>query len=55
MKRKCVGIWQCRKCDKVLAGGAYNPRYKYLFCNYFISTAIAQSVRSTVRRLRDAQ
>jgi large subunit ribosomal protein L37Ae len=23
MKRKCVGIWSCKSCKKVVAGGAY--------------------------------
>ena len=27
MKRKCVGIWHCNKCQKVIAGGAWLPRY----------------------------
>ena len=30
MKRKCVGIWNCNKCQKVIAGGAWVPRYSVL-------------------------
>ncbi|OWA50052.1 putative 60S ribosomal protein L37a [Hypsibius exemplaris] len=42
MKRTCVGIWQCKRCRKVVAGGAYA----------YATTAAAQ-VRSTIRRLRE--
>uniref|UniRef100_A0AC34QC37 60S ribosomal protein L37a n=1 Tax=Panagrolaimus sp. JU765 TaxID=591449 RepID=A0AC34QC37_9BILA len=42
MKRTCVGIWKCKKCSKVVAGGAY-----------VYSTLTAATVRSTVRRLRE--
>mmetsp|Transcript_29777 Transcript_29777/g.72117 ORF Transcript_29777/g.72117 Transcript_29777/m.72117 type:complete len:95 (-) Transcript_29777:2105-2389(-) len=41
VKRTCVGIWECRSCRKVLAGGAYT-----------LSTASAITVRSTIGRLR---
>ncbi|EJW78587.1 ribosomal protein L37ae [Wuchereria bancrofti] len=44
MKRKCVGIWKCSKCNKVVAGGAY-----------VYSTTAAATVRSTIRRLREAK
>ena len=27
MKRTCVGIWKCKKCTRVIAGGAWVPRY----------------------------
>lgn len=44
MKRTCVGIWECTKCHKVVAGGAY-----------VYATTAAATVRSTIRRLRDAK
>jgi len=42
MKRKVVGIWHCKSCKKVVAGGAYT-----------YSTGTAATVRSTIRRLRE--
>ncbi|XP_003387949.1 PREDICTED: 60S ribosomal protein L37a-like [Amphimedon queenslandica] len=42
MKRTCVGIWQCKKCRKVIAGGAWVP-----------STTAAATIRSVIRRLRE--
>jgi len=42
MKRSCVGIWKCMKCQKTVAGGAY-----------VYSTSAAATVRSTIRRLRE--
>lgn len=44
VKRSCVGIWNCRSCRKVMAGGAYT-----------LSTASAITVRSTIGRLRKVQ
>lgn len=44
VKRDAVGIWKCRSCRKVMAGGAYS-----------LNTATAATVRSTIRRLRDMQ
>ncbi|CAJ0563981.1 unnamed protein product, partial [Mesorhabditis spiculigera] len=42
MKRSAVGIWECSKCHKKVAGGAY-----------VYSTVTAATIRSTIRRLRD--
>ncbi|CAG8463641.1 231_t:CDS:2 [Dentiscutata erythropus] len=42
VKRKAVGIWKCRACNKIVAGGAWT-----------VSTTTAATVRSTVRRLRE--
>lgn len=43
MKRSAVGIWNCKACKKVVAGGAWA-----------VNTQAAATVRSTVRRLREA-
>ncbi|TCD71858.1 60S ribosomal protein L43 [Steccherinum ochraceum] len=42
VKRQAVGIWHCKSCKKVVAGGAWT-----------VSTTAAATVRSTVRRLRE--
>ncbi|XKL64693.1 hypothetical protein PGB90_004779 [Kerria lacca] len=42
MKRTVVGIWNCKKCKRTVAGGAY-----------VYSTTAATSARSAIRRLRD--
>ncbi|BFZ60421.1 60S ribosomal protein L43 [Saitoella coloradoensis] len=42
VKRQAVGIWSCKGCKKVMAGGAWN-----------LSTTAAATVRSTIRRLRE--
>ncbi|CAH8826752.1 unnamed protein product [Trichobilharzia szidati] len=42
LKRKAVGIWECKACKKVLAGGAY-----------VCSTTAAATIRAAIRRLRD--
>ncbi|KAF8243024.1 ribosomal protein L37ae [Wilcoxina mikolae CBS 423.85] len=42
VKRKAVGIWECKSCRKTVAGGAWT-----------VSTAAAAASRSTIRRLRE--
>jgi len=42
MKRQAVGIWKCKACKKVQAGGAYT-----------LNTGASITVRSTIRRLRE--
>lgn len=42
VKRSAVGIWNCKSCKKVQAGGAY-----------VLNTGSAVTVRSTIRRLRE--
>jgi len=42
VKRTAVGIWKCKGCSRVVAGGAWT-----------LSTATATAARSTIRRLRD--
>ncbi len=44
VRRTAVGVWKCRGCRKVMAGGAWT-----------VSTAAATAVRSNIRRLREAQ
>jgi large subunit ribosomal protein L37Ae len=41
VKRAAVGIWKCKSCSKVIAGGAYA-----------LSTPSAITVRSNISRLR---
>jgi large subunit ribosomal protein L37Ae len=43
VKREAVGIWKCGGCNKTKAGGAYT-----------LNTSAAVTVRSTIRRLREA-
>ena len=42
VKRTAVGIWECKPCNRVKAGGAYT-----------LNTASAVTIRSTIRRLRE--
>ena len=41
VKRSFVGIWECKKCGKVVAGGAWT-----------VATPAAMTVRSSIQRLR---
>lgn len=42
IKRKAIGIWECQRCFRTIAGGAWN-----------LQTDNAVTVRGTIRRLRD--
>ncbi|KAJ3333756.1 signal transducing kinase of the PAK [Blyttiomyces sp. JEL0837] len=42
VKRQSVGIWECKGCKKVMAGGAWT-----------VGTTNAATVRGTIRRLRE--
>jgi large subunit ribosomal protein L37Ae len=42
VKRKAVGIWECKRCRKRIAGGAW-----------VLNTTAAATVRTTIRRLRE--
>ncbi len=44
VRRSAVGVWKCRGCRKIMAGGAWT-----------LSTSAAVAVRSNIRRLREAQ
>ncbi|XP_063933428.1 large ribosomal subunit protein eL43-like [Zophobas morio] len=44
VKRKAVGIWSCKACRKTIAGGAY-----------VVTTNSGNTVRGTIRRLRELQ
>ncbi|CAK5062602.1 unnamed protein product [Meloidogyne enterolobii] len=40
MKRSCVGIWQCMKCHKKVAGGAYVYRFVIFLLVFLISAFV---------------
>ena len=40
VRRKAVGIWECRRCKKIIAGGAWQP-----------TTTAATDLTATLRRL----
>ena len=41
IKRSCVGIWKCKACRRVLAGGAYS-----------LNTPSGPVIKATIARLR---
>ncbi|KAI5295109.1 60S ribosomal protein L43 [Ascosphaera acerosa] len=51
VKRKAVGIWECKGCKKVIAGGAWTVSYVFSFI--WGGTPAAAASRSTIRRLRE--
>ena len=36
VKRKAVGIWGCKDCGKVKAGGAYTLKYCFFLMHFFL-------------------
>ncbi|KAK8040889.1 Ribosomal protein L37ae [Apiospora phragmitis] len=57
VKRTAVGIWNCRACHKVVAGGGeHYPEDRlggFDIMPYTVATPAAAAMRSTLRRLRE--
>lgn len=62
VKRHSTGIWNCRGCNKTVAGGAYTVAYvdtprdvglETERLTLYNSTPAAAAMRSTLRRLRE--
>lgn len=43
VKRECVGVWKCKSCNRVIAGGAFT-----------LNTPAAVTAKSTLARVRKA-
>lgn len=57
VKRTAVGIWKCKGCKKVVAGGAWQLGYVdyiiFMLDTNISRTTAAAVVRSSIRRLRE--
>jgi hypothetical protein len=46
VKRKAVGIWGCKDCGKVKAGGAYTMKYVLNFVTPFMLKSLSSALVS---------